>query len=162
MRLRAIMALPRWQRNGGRDFAFYHSHSGFEWEDVDITNMYMDVLCQDFQVCFLTHICPHRYDSDNPHHPCVSDIQAASSPSYAGKALRAPLQVCIQLHNTSQWCLHIVTQRVIMFVWSIAKSGGAPSTLPGQPSSFLSESYDGIMHAVTLPEMLNPGCTYIP
>ena len=55
MRFRAIMALPKWQSNGGRDFAFYHSHSGFEWEDVDITNKYMDMLCQDFQVFPLSH-----------------------------------------------------------------------------------------------------------
>ena len=92
----------------------------------------------------------------------VRHIQPAASPSSAAKALRMPLQVCMQLQNTSQWCLRTVIQRVIMVVWSIAKSGGAPSTLPGQPSSFLFESYDGIMHAVPSPEMLNSGCTYNP
>ena len=142
------MALPRWQSNGGRDFAFYHSHSGFEWEDVDITNKYMDMLCQDFQVCFLMHICPHRHDRDAPHLLCVPHIQPAAPPSSAADALCAPLQVCMQLQNTSQWCLHIVTQWAIMVVRSISRSGGAPSTLPGQPLLFLSESYDGIMHAV--------------
>lgn len=155
------MALPRWQRNGGRDFAFYHSHSGFEWEDVDITNKYMDVLCQDFQVCFLMHICPHPRDRDTAHLLCVPHIQPAAFPSSAAKAVCAPLQVCIQLPNTGQWCLRILTQRIVMVVWSIARSGGAPSTLPGQQSSFLSESYDGIMHAVPSPELLNPGCNYI-
>ena len=44
------MALPRWQDSGGRDFAFYHSHSGFEWDDVDHTNKYQEMLCHDFQV----------------------------------------------------------------------------------------------------------------
>ena len=44
------MALPKWQRNGGRDFTFYHSHSGFEWDDMETTNKYQDMMCQDFQV----------------------------------------------------------------------------------------------------------------
>ena len=44
------MALPKWQKNGGRDFAFYHSHSGFEWDNVETTNQYQDMMCQDFQV----------------------------------------------------------------------------------------------------------------
>lgn len=47
---RAMMALPKWQRSGGRDFAFYHSHSGFEWEDLETTNKYQEMLCSDFQV----------------------------------------------------------------------------------------------------------------
>lgn len=50
MTRRAIMALPKWQRNGGRDFAFYHAHSGFEWEDLETTNKYQEMLCHDFQV----------------------------------------------------------------------------------------------------------------
>ena len=37
------MALPKWQRSGGRDFAFYHSHSGFEWESLEITNKYQEM-----------------------------------------------------------------------------------------------------------------------
>lgn len=44
------MALPKWQRSGGREFAFYHSHSGFEWESLEITNKYQEMLCNDFQV----------------------------------------------------------------------------------------------------------------
>ena len=44
------MALPRWQETGGRDFVFYHSHSGYEWDDVDTTNKYQEMLCHDFQV----------------------------------------------------------------------------------------------------------------
>ncbi len=44
------MTLPKWQRNGGREFVFYHSHSGFEWEDLETTNKYQEMLCQDFQV----------------------------------------------------------------------------------------------------------------
>ena len=44
------MTLPKWQRNGGRDFAFYHPHSGFEWEDLETTNKYQEMLCHDFQV----------------------------------------------------------------------------------------------------------------
>lgn len=103
MLFRAIMALPKWQSNGGRDFAFYHSHSGFEWEDVDITNKYMDMLCQDFQVCFFAHICPHRHDRDTSHLLCVPHIRDAASHSSAAKALHTPLQACIQLQNTSQW-----------------------------------------------------------
>lgn len=47
---RAVMALPRWQRSGGREFVFYHSHSGFEWDDLETTNKYQDMLCHDFQV----------------------------------------------------------------------------------------------------------------
>ena len=47
---RAIMALPKWQKYGGRDFAFYHSHSGFEWDDMETTNQYQDMMCQNFQV----------------------------------------------------------------------------------------------------------------
>ncbi len=47
---RAIMALPRWQKSGGRDFVFYHSHSGFEWDDLETTNKYQEMLCHDFQV----------------------------------------------------------------------------------------------------------------
>ena len=43
------MALPRWQETGGRDFVFYHSHSGYEWDDVDTTNKYQEMLCHDFQ-----------------------------------------------------------------------------------------------------------------
>ncbi|CAL8469167.1 g8708 [Coccomyxa elongata] len=46
---RAIMELPRWQRSGGRDFVFYHSHSGFEWDDLETTNKYQEMLCHDFQ-----------------------------------------------------------------------------------------------------------------
>ena len=72
-----------------------------------------------------------------------------------------PLQVCIQLQNTSQWCLRTVIQWVIVFVWSIATSGGAPSTLSGQPSSLLFESYDGILHALTSPETLKSSSTYV-
>ena len=52
------MALPKWQRNGGRDFAFYHSHSGFEWGDMETTNKYQDMMCQDFQVGSHTAV-PH-------------------------------------------------------------------------------------------------------
>ena len=44
------MTLPKWQRNGGRDFAFYHPHSGFEWEDLDTSKKYQEMLCHDFQV----------------------------------------------------------------------------------------------------------------
>ena len=55
---RAIMALPKWQKNGGRDFAFYHSHSGFEWDDLETTNQYQDMMCQDFQVGPSTSV-PH-------------------------------------------------------------------------------------------------------
>ena len=44
------MGLPRWKRTGGRDFVFYHSHPGFEWDDLDITNAYQDTVCNDFQV----------------------------------------------------------------------------------------------------------------
>ena len=103
MRFRAIMALPKWQRSGGRDFAFYHSHSGFEWEDVDITNKYMDMLCQDFQVFLFTHICPHSHDRDTPHLLCVPHVQETASHSSAPKALHTPLQACMQLQSTSQW-----------------------------------------------------------
>ena len=56
MNYRAIMALPKWQRSGGRDFAFYHSHSGFEWEDLETTNKYQDMLCNDFQVRLCAHL----------------------------------------------------------------------------------------------------------
>lgn len=44
------MGLPRWKRTGGRDFVFYHSHPGFEWDDLDVTNAYQETLCVDFQV----------------------------------------------------------------------------------------------------------------
>ena len=44
------MGLPRWKRTGGRDFVFYHSHPGFEWDDLDITNAYQETICNDFQV----------------------------------------------------------------------------------------------------------------
>ena len=47
---RAVMGLPRWRRTGGRDFVFYHSHPGFEWDDLDITNAYQETICNDFQV----------------------------------------------------------------------------------------------------------------
>lgn len=43
------MALPRWRRTGGLDFVFFHSHPGFEWEDVDITNEMQSLLCNDLQ-----------------------------------------------------------------------------------------------------------------
>ncbi|CAL8469510.1 g9051 [Coccomyxa elongata] len=46
---RAIMGLPRWRRTGGRDFVFYHSHPGFEWDDLAMTTAYQDMLCVDFQ-----------------------------------------------------------------------------------------------------------------
>ena len=46
-----MMALPRWRASGGRDFVFYHSHSGFEWENLETTNKYQEMLCHDFQVC---------------------------------------------------------------------------------------------------------------
>jgi len=42
------MGLPRWKRTGGRDFVFYHSHPGFEWDDLDITNAYQETVCNDF------------------------------------------------------------------------------------------------------------------
>ena len=44
------MGLPRWKGTGGRDFVFYHSHPGFEWDDLDITNAYQETVCNDFQV----------------------------------------------------------------------------------------------------------------
>ena len=50
MLCRAMMALPRWRASGGRDFVFYHSHSGFEWENLETTNKYQEMLCHDFQV----------------------------------------------------------------------------------------------------------------
>lgn len=53
---RAMMALPRWQRSGGRDFVFYHSHSGFEWDDLETTNKYQEMLCHDFQVSCHVHL----------------------------------------------------------------------------------------------------------
>lgn len=43
------MGLPRWRRTGGRDFVFYHSHPGFEWDDLAMTTAYQDMLCVDFQ-----------------------------------------------------------------------------------------------------------------
>ena len=43
------MGLPRWKRTGGRDFVFYHSHPGFEWDDLDVTTAYQDTICNDFQ-----------------------------------------------------------------------------------------------------------------
>ncbi|EIE21518.1 hypothetical protein COCSUDRAFT_66927 [Coccomyxa subellipsoidea C-169] len=46
---RAIMGLPRWRRTGGRDFVFYHSHPGFEWDDLAVTTAYQDMMCVDFQ-----------------------------------------------------------------------------------------------------------------
>ena len=46
---RAVMGLPRWKRTGGRDFVFYHSHPGFEWDDLDVTTAYQDTICNDFQ-----------------------------------------------------------------------------------------------------------------
>ena len=54
------MALPKWQRSGGREFAFYHSHSGFEWENLDTTNKYQEMLCNDFQVGFCVHV-PRKF-----------------------------------------------------------------------------------------------------
>ena len=47
---RAVMGLPRWKRTGGRDFVFYHSHPGFEWDDLDVTTAYQETVCNDFQV----------------------------------------------------------------------------------------------------------------
>ena len=44
------MGLPRWKRTGGRDFVFYHSHPGFEWDDLEVTTAYQDTICNDFQV----------------------------------------------------------------------------------------------------------------
>ena len=44
------MGLPRWKRTGGRDFVFYHSHPGFEWDDLDVTTAYQETVCNDFQV----------------------------------------------------------------------------------------------------------------
>lgn len=52
------MALPRWQETGGRDFVFFHSHSGYEWDDVDTTNKYQEMLCHDFQVRCPAALCP--------------------------------------------------------------------------------------------------------
>ena len=46
---RAVMGLPRWKRTGGRDFVFYHSHPGFEWDDLDVTTAYQETVCNDFQ-----------------------------------------------------------------------------------------------------------------
>ena len=46
---RAVMGLPRWKRTGGRDFVFYHSHPGFEWDDLDVTTAYQEIICNDFQ-----------------------------------------------------------------------------------------------------------------
>ena len=46
---RAVMGLPRWKRTGGRDFVFYHSHPGFEWDDLDVTTAYQETICNDFQ-----------------------------------------------------------------------------------------------------------------
>ncbi len=43
------MGLPRWKRTGGRDFVFYHSHPGFEWDDLDVTTAYQETICNDFQ-----------------------------------------------------------------------------------------------------------------
>ncbi len=43
------MGLPRWRRTGGRDFVFYHSHPGFEWDDLAVTTAYQDMMCVDFQ-----------------------------------------------------------------------------------------------------------------
>lgn len=46
---RAIMGLPRWKRSGGRDFVFFHSHPGFEWDDLAMTTVYQETVCEDFQ-----------------------------------------------------------------------------------------------------------------
>ena len=42
---RAIMGLPRWKRSGGQDFVFFHSHPGFEWDDLATTTAYQDMAC---------------------------------------------------------------------------------------------------------------------
>ena len=49
------MGLPRWKRTGGRDFVFYHSHPGFEWDDLDVTTAYQETICNDFQASLLIH-----------------------------------------------------------------------------------------------------------
>eukprot|EP00884_Botryococcus_braunii_P007896 jgi/Botrbrau1/17107/Bobra.0157s0010.1 len=45
---RAMMSLPKWIRNGGQDFVFFWSHPGFEWDDLDMTTAYQDMVCKDF------------------------------------------------------------------------------------------------------------------
>jgi hypothetical protein len=42
------MNLPKWLRNGGQDFVFFYSHPGFEWDDLDMTTMFQDMVCKDF------------------------------------------------------------------------------------------------------------------
>ena len=71
------MALPRWQDSGGRDFVFYHSHSGFEWDDVDTTNKYQDMLCHDFQARARSLLPPYACLHARPPHACMP----AASPS---------------------------------------------------------------------------------
>jgi hypothetical protein len=44
-----MMGLPRWRRTGGHDFVFFHSHPGFEWDDLSVTTAYQEMLCMDFQ-----------------------------------------------------------------------------------------------------------------
>jgi hypothetical protein len=64
---RAVMGLPRWKRTGGRDFVFYHSHPGFEWDDLDITNAYQETICNDFQV---STSYPHLEALNRTKGPC--------------------------------------------------------------------------------------------
>lgn len=72
------MGLPRWKRTGGRDFVFYHSHPGFEWDDLAMTTAYQDMLCVDFQWATVLAVeqgqrwrCPSYSPRCRPSHAIV-------------------------------------------------------------------------------------------
>jgi hypothetical protein len=39
-----MKGLPRWKRSGGRDFVFFHSHPGFEWDDIATTTAFQEMV----------------------------------------------------------------------------------------------------------------------
>ncbi len=91
------MGLPRWKRTGGRDFVFYHSHPGFEWDDLDVTTAYQETICNDFQAGladpFLFKCCSCSLSC-----PCLE---------YVGSA---PMHTSYKLHWTSTCILKTASQ----------------------------------------------------
>jgi len=46
---RAVLDLPKWQKSGGRDFVFYHSHPDFKLSNTEETDAFLGTICGSFQ-----------------------------------------------------------------------------------------------------------------
>ena len=104
------MGLPRWKRSGGQDFVFFHSHPGFEWDDLPTTTAYQDMVHTSLLYVALPSPRSCSKSCQPPvhsHMPCDElELLCVPSRAPACRPLRLPLNTkqgpCLQTFEAAQ------------------------------------------------------------